>query len=555
MISFIENRKIVIFGFNKYQKAFQFIFDTMKISYYIDFSENLNNNVYLPEVLNKENADDIFVIVCTEPHLKQKAADFLANDIGLIYNKEFCIMDDLFPYLDYNIEKQTQNKKVILWGTGDNSRFFMENYKTICPNLHIDCVVDSDPSKTNQEYFGYKIKLFADEIFDENCFFIIGIAEHKLAGLLKILKSKTNVDDNYIVSSRLFINKPSELLYKTIYDNSNYNNSKCSKYNDIRITSAGYISPCCMSRYITIGNIFTDDFEKVWYSIYEKIFRLSVINKTFTFCDKNICPFLINCESDIEPSAEESVNYVDNQPQKPRLLLLETDHSCNIRCFSCREEVYVVENEFYENFTQRVIENFLEHPKRIVLSGNGEVFASKYAKRIIEHKNCVDKTEISILSNGLAFNEHNWNKYLSKYKTVNANISLDAATEETYNKLRRGSNWETVLKNMKFLSGKKKQGIIKYFQINFVAQKDNVHELKQFVELGKKLNVDRVLITMLEDWNLPEKRYEKNKITTDDYKIKREYLKYFNEIIDEDIVDFVNFAHALGKKPKSAYMY
>ncbi len=31
-------------------------------------------------------------------------------------------------------------------------------------------------------------------------------------------------------------------------------------------------------------------------------------------------------------------------------------------------------------------------------------------------------------------------------------------------------------------------------------------------------------------------------------------LKQF-EIIDEDIVDFVNFAHALGKKPKSAYMY
>lgn len=82
-------------------------------------------------------------------------------------------------------------------------------------------------------------------------------------------------------------------------------------------------------------------------------------------------------------------------------------------------------------------------------------------------------------------------------------ISLDAATEETYKKIRRGLPFEKVIENvnrMITIRDKKKSPI--KIMVSFVKQKDNLKELELF-EREWKDKVDKVLIReMISNVNL-----------------------------------------------------
>ena len=60
-------------------------------------------------------------------------------------------------------------------------------------------------------------------------------------------------------------------------------------------------------------------------------------------------------------------------------------------------------------------------------------------------------------------------------------VSIDAGTKDTYeNKTRLGGHWETLLKNLKFISTIKS---INFFRISFVVQNDNYKEMELALEL------------------------------------------------------------------------
>lgn len=65
-------------------------------------------------------------------------------------------------------------------------------------------------------------------------------------------------------------------------------------------------------------------------------------------------------------------------------------------------------------------------------------------------------------------------------------ISLDAFTEETYNKIRQGLNFKKVMRNIESLIDSNYDN---YFAVKFVLQKDNIAELNIFKNFWKKKNV------------------------------------------------------------------
>jgi len=87
------------------------------------------------------------------------------------------------------------------------------------------------------------------------------------------------------------------------------------------------------------------------------------------------------------------------------------------------------------------------------------------------------------------FNESNWKWLEKKFSIIDVRISVDAATKETYRKLRGGS-FDVLIKNLEMISKLHSQGKIREFILNFVVQCDNFHEMALFIELGKKLGVD-----------------------------------------------------------------
>jgi MoaA/NifB/PqqE/SkfB family radical SAM enzyme len=138
-------------------------------------------------------------------------------------------------------------------------------------------------------------------------------------------------------------------------------------------------------------------------------------------------------------------------------------------------------------------------PKADVLrvSSNGDPFFSKYYRELLFEKFNGDK--LDILTNGLLFTKENWAKLKKEGRKIWLSVSVDAATPETYNKLR-GGNFNVLIKNLEFMSELRNNGEIEGITITFVIQVANFREMKEFVDFGRKINVDNILFGRISNW-------------------------------------------------------
>ena len=92
-------------------------------------------------------------------------------------------------------------------------------------------------------------------------------------------------------------------------------------------------------------------------------------------------------------------------------------------------------------------------------------FLSSAYKEIYLNKKC-NPRYIRLLSNGLLFNQTNWEKFIdNKTGYIMLTVSIDAATKETYEKIRRSGNFDILKQNMQFASKLRKAGQLKYFRM------------------------------------------------------------------------------------------
>ena len=162
---------------------------------------------------------------------------------------------------------------------------------------------------------------------------------------------------------------------------------------------------------------------------------------------------------------------------------------------------------------------WLEKINTLVLAGMGEVFYSSYYRQLLITD--LQRNQVCILSNGILFNEENWQKIANKYKKIGVEISIDAATKETYKKLR-GGDFKTLFKNLTMIANLRRQNKIINFAINFVVQRENFHEMITFVRMGIELGVDRVIFqNMFSRYFFNPKEYKNNCLI-----IKNKYLDY-----------------------------
>ncbi len=73
-------------------------------------------------------------------------------------------------------------------------------------------------------------------------------------------------------------------------------------------------------------------------------------------------------------------------------------------------------------------------------------------------------------------------------------ISMDGASVSSYNKYRRGGEFETVVENIRFLVAEKKRrrALNPFVEIVFLVMKDNEHEIDAMASLAKQLGVDKL---------------------------------------------------------------
>lgn len=451
-------------------------------------------------------------------------------------------------------------KKVILYKIGR----FQEDFEYIFPNIKVVKYITDDNIKTynNIECINIKklkekfrniiiicdrknndiIKKFNDLRFKEKKNFIfledfVKILDEKITLKIKLInyaykryKKYKKFKDWNIITHNI---SNSEMFKKMMYTDPQ-GNLKCNQpFDYVQVQENGFIFPCCEGwAKENIGNFLYHKPIKVWNSTRARIFRLSIINKTYAFCSFENCPKLIK---------KENINSRFNdlvRKEIPKTVSIAFDASCNLKCRSCRNysmnyNKIRVYSFVHDNMVKKLIKaKWLTDSEELIIASNGEVFFSKAYKGLLFSEKINRKKPIIIHTNGTLLTKKTLDKLCKKYSDIEFYLSLDACTKETYEKLRIGGKFDTLIKNLEYLSKVKKEGKIKTVSILFVLQKDNYKELVNTVKLAIKLGFDKFDITKINNWGtFTKEEFDKVSMYDKNDNAKKELIKVLNNPI------------------------
>lgn len=267
---------------------------------------------------------------------------------------------------------------------------------------------------------------------------------------------------------------------------------------------------------VSVGNLNTaKNLDEIWNSKSIQRIRKSILNGDFTFCNRLKCHRIVynglierNFIKDayLQKIISKKKTVLD---EGPRTIMFGNETTCNLLCPSCRDNPILLSDKEYQRlYLQRdtIIIPFLKKMKgRIVLSCVGDPFASPYYWSILDQLNPTDfpKLKVHILTNAIGFTRDFWEKNTSLHSMIESvRVSIDAATQEVYEKLRKPAKWSTLMENLSLIADLRKQNIITNFQMNFVIQRENFRELINFINWGLNIGADTIATMRLCNYKL-----------------------------------------------------
>lgn len=270
----------------------------------------------------------------------------------------------------------------------------------------------------------------------------------------------------------------------------------------------GKVFCCCpaWTKFGPVGNVYRQSIEEIWNG--RKIIKLRkkiYEGKYNQVCNLNYCPFIKNPInlSALKKTRNKKLLKIIRQVEQKKLYLetgpseISLAHSgeCNLRCKMCISHAGInpPEPRLNKLIFKKVIPPLLKDLSLIKLTGNGDPFVQKETIEFLQNFNQKKFPQIrfEILTNGLLLNKKMWDSIKhNKFKSIN--ISIDAASKNTYEKIRIGGRWEILQKNLQLLSKLRKQKRIGKFYINMTVMRSNFKEIKDFALMGKNLGCDGI---------------------------------------------------------------
>lgn len=482
--------KYIIYGTNRIAKDFLYMFDYLEIAHFIDDAYEgkafLGYGVVKPEEVIKD--DDARIIICDYDKTRKEKK---LSSLGLVYGRDYLYEEDFFSQLDSVVVPR--ERKLAVWGTGRIAKQFCNENPEYDPDIFIDSFPKEDI------YRGRRVVL-PQELSNIKFWFVI-ICVAKDAQIREYLAGLGLEEGTDYVSYQKLIGMPSKLLKKTIFDRAYYELECNTMLNHLEIFHGGN-TRCCCTTFVgqDLDNMMVHREEELWQSPLHKILCLSTENRTYSFCDKTMCPLFVAKKKEETRCIQSAYK---NMAKYPETLALGYDATCNLACVTCRQAPYVAKGEEREKLSEisgRVREEYLPHCKFLILAGDGEVFLSPAYKEIYLDQSC-NPAYIRLLSNGMLFTQKNWEQFIEgKDGKIMLTVSVDAATKDTYEKIRKNGNFDILQKNMKFASELRKEGKLSYFRMNFVVQSENYQEMPLFVQWGETIGADEVFFTKILNW-------------------------------------------------------
>jgi len=175
---------------------------------------------------------------------------------------------------------------------------------------------------------------------------------------------------------------------------------------------------------------------------------------------------------------------------KPQRIVIEATNRCNLRCRMCGQSHrhFAGVDMSFENFNKTG--PFWATAYDISLFGWGEPLLNPHLGTFFDLLS-KHQARIFILTNAMLLTDNLIDRFIGGGLSF-LNFSVDGATPETYNKIRRGADFETVIANIgKVVAAKKRAGSsVPYLRMVFVGMKQNIEEFPGFVELAAELGMN-----------------------------------------------------------------
>jgi hypothetical protein len=272
---------------------------------------------------------------------------------------------------------------------------------------------------------------------------------------------------------------------------------------------------CCASWLPeSAGDLNHAEWQQVWNSRTAQAVRASMHDGSFRHCNKTACPHI---QGGTLPLAAE---VAERSPRWQRIVAAEEtalaegpadvnlsyDRTCNLSCPSCRVAKYAADEATrtrYDRLQERAILPMLREAKTVFITGSGDPFASKNFRRLMEKLTAGDYPDLKfrIMTNAMLFTPREWERFPALHgRILSLQISLDGASKETHELLRRGARWEVMERNLAFAAGLLRDGLVDNMQLSVTVQTENFHEMGLACDLAEQLGVSSLYFGKLTNW-------------------------------------------------------
>ncbi|QEW22090.1 Cyclic pyranopterin monophosphate synthase 1 [Marinibacterium anthonyi] len=192
----------------------------------------------------------------------------------------------------------------------------------------------------------------------------------------------------------------------------------------------------------------------------------------------------------------------------PRNLGVVIGNGCNIDCPHCYQ-VKNGDNLFRDAeigaSLRREILSLVPYLSTLRIQG-GEVFALRgFEELVAEVASVSERPLISISTNGTLIAQ-DWAERIVSMPFQHVTVSIDGGTPETYARLRRGGDFDTVVANIRRISELKRsrRSAFPTLDIFFVVMRSNFREIPALLDLARSLDIQRISFQtmLLDDRNL-----------------------------------------------------
>ncbi len=185
----------------------------------------------------------------------------------------------------------------------------------------------------------------------------------------------------------------------------------------------------------------------------------------------------------------------------PRHLTITLGNGCNIDCLHCfqvKNGDHLLRDPEIGRELRKEFSGLYPYLSTVRFMG-GEVFALRGFRELVEDiEATVDRPVISVSTNGTLIDD-DWAQRIVGIPFQAITVSLDGATPQTYEKLRRGARLETVLQNIKRIQSLRQElaSPLPRMSACFVVMRSNYREIPQFLDLIQSLAIEEVAIQTL----------------------------------------------------------